>query len=166
MYGNYRKLRVTMVTPYMFRSTKYFQMLWMHFNVPKKEVCMKFQDIVNAFISDIVRNDVSFSYSGSDMLVARYQSGYDLYDIDPDSLERVIKSVNAAFSDSGQIVICFNSFGELTPILQINYILSDEEKSDKTLLEQSIKNLSSKAYSILGKIRKFEKIDSRWNGEY
>ena len=63
-------------------------------------------------------------------------------------------------------MIRFNSFGELTPILKINYTLSDEEKGDKTLLEQSIKNLNSKAYSILGKIRKFEKIDSLWNGEY
>lgn len=127
---------------------------------------MKTHDIVSAFISDLGGNDVKFSYCGPDVLIAEYQSGFDLYDIDPDSLERVVKSVNTAFSDAGQIVIRFNSFGELTPILKINYTLSDEEKGDKTLLEQSIKNLNSKAYSILGKIRKFEKIDSLWNGEY
>ena len=127
---------------------------------------MKTHDIVSAFISDLAGNDVKFSYCGPDVLIAEYQSGFDLYDIDPDSLERVVKSVNTAFSDAGQIVIRFNSFGELTPILKINYTLSDEEKGDKTLLEQSIKNLNSKAYSILGKIRKFEKIDSLWNGEY
>lgn len=127
---------------------------------------MKTHDIVSAFISDLAGNDVKFSYCGPDVLIAEYQSGFDLYDIDPDSLERVVKSVNTAFSDAGQIVIRFNSFGELTPILKINYTLSDEEKGDKTLLEQSIKNLNSKAYSTLGKIRKFEKIDSLWNGEY
>ncbi len=127
---------------------------------------MKTHDIVSAFISDLAGNDVKFSYCGPDVLIAEYQSGFDLYDIDPDSLEHVVKSVNTAFSDAGQIVIRFNSFGELTPILKINYTLSDEEKGDKTLLEQSIKNLNSKAYSTLGKIRKFEKIDSLWNGEY
>ena len=127
---------------------------------------MKTHDIISAFISDLAGNDVKFSYCGPDVLIAEYQSGFDLYDIDPDSLERVVKSVNTAFSDAGQIVIRFNSFGELTPILKINYTLSDEEKGDKTLLEQSIKNLNSKAYSTLGKIRKFEKIDSLWNGEY
>ena len=127
---------------------------------------MKTHDIVSAFISDLAGNDVKFSYCGPDVLIAEYQSGFDLYDIDPDSLERVVKSVNTDFSDTGQLVIRFNSFGELTPILKINYTLSDEEKGDKTLLEQSIKNLNSKAYSILGKIRKFEKIDPLWNGEY
>ena len=127
---------------------------------------MKTRDIVSAFISDLAGNDVKFSYNSPDMLIAEYQSGFDLYDIDPDSLERVTKSVNTVFPGMGQLVIRFNSFGELTPILQVNYPLSDEEKGDKTLLKQSIKNLNSKAYSILGKIKKFEKIDSIWNGEY
>lgn len=127
---------------------------------------MKSQDIVSDYISDLAGNDVRFSYCGPDVLIAEYKSGIDLYDIDPDSLERVVKGTNAAFSDAGQIVLRFNPFGELTPILQISYTLSDEEKRDRTLLEQSIKNLNSKAYSILAKIKKFERIDSLWNGDY
>jgi len=127
---------------------------------------MKTHDIVNDFINELNGKDVKLTYRYPDTLIAEYQSGFDLYDVDPDSLEYAVKSSEVVFGSEANIIVKFNSFGELTPVLSVTHTLSKEDLSSKKALTKDIQIMSSKAYSILEKLRRFEKIDSMWNGEY